>query len=305
MPRGFQTYGALSTGAFKVARSELRMGEDPTGRKRRWRVVLLCAVAAVLGVAALAWNLPARWALPWIAPRLHGVQLQSVSGSLWDGRAERVVLPDGRVVGRAAWVVSRRAMYTATPVHVKLDGEQLAFSAAMRALPRGRAEWTDVHLRADLAAWPLGQVAAPGQPLGEWQMTAGKVLLQGGWPLQLDLQARWRDAALRTPSGLLPLGDLAWTGTAHDGVVDVRIHDVGTGPLHIEAHFLLSPLGWRLDAQLRQRGPNPLLRRWLAGLGAVDATGVVHVQRHGGVMLPPPAPAAASPAAAVGAEHER
>lgn len=281
------------------------MGDDPRKRRRRWRVASLCAVVAVLSVAVLAWNLPARWALPWITPRLHGVHLQDVSGSLWDGRAGRVVLPDGRVLGRATWQVSRRAVYTAMPVHVELDGEQLAFSAAMRTLPGRRAEWTDVRLRADLAAWPIGQVAGLGQPLGEWQMTAGQVLLQGGWPLQLDLQARWRDAALRMPSGLLPLGELAWMGTAHDGVVDVRIHDVGTGPLQTQAQFLLSPLGWRLDAQLRQRGSNPLLRRWLAGLGTVDAAGVVRVQRHGGVALPPPVAAAAGQAAAVGAEHER
>lgn len=282
------------------------MGEGPAGRGRRWRVVSLGAFVAVLGMAVLAaWNLPAHWALPWIAPRLHGVQLQGVSGSLWHGQAEHVVLPDGRTLGRAAWAVSRRAVYTATPVHVELDGEQLAFSAAVRALPGGRAEWTDVRLRADLAAWPIGRVAGLGQPLGEWQMTAGRVLLQGGWPLQLDLRARWRDAALRTPSGLLPLGELVWTGAAHDGVVDVRIHDVGTGPLQAQAQFLLSPLGWRLDAQLRQRGSNPLLRRWLAGLGAVDAAGVVHVLRHGGVVLPPPAAAAAGQGAAVGAEHGR
>jgi general secretion pathway protein N len=282
------------------------MGEDSTGRKRRWRVVSLCAVVAVLGVAALAWNLPARWALPWIVPRLHGVQLQGVSGSLWDGRAKHVVLPDGRALGGAAWEVSRRAVYTAMPVPVKLDGGQLAFSAAMRALPHGRAEWTGVRLRTNLAAWPIGQMAGLGQPLGEWQMTAGQVLLQGGWPLQLELDARWRDAVLRTPSGLLlPLGELALTATAHDGVVDVRIRDVGAGPLQTRAQFLLSPLGWRLDAQLRQRGSNPLLRRWLAALGAVDAAGVVHVQRHGGLALPPPAAAAAGQAAAVGAEHER
>lgn len=280
------------------------MGDDSGKRRRRWLVVALLAVAAFLGLAALAWNLPARWALPWIAPRLHGLQLQGVEGSLWDGRAARVVLTDGRVLGRATWQVSRRAVYTSTPVRVELDGGQLAFSAAMRSLAGGRTEWTDVHLRADFGAWPIGQVAGLGRPLGDWQMTAGKVLLQAGWPLQLDMQARWRDAALRTPSGLLPLGGLAWTGTAHDGVVDVRIHDVGTGPLQVRAQFQLSPLGWRLDARLLQRGTDPLLERWLAGLGTVDAAGVVHVQRHGGVALPPSA-AAAGPAAAVGAERGR
>jgi general secretion pathway protein N len=280
------------------------MGDDSGKRRHPWRLASLFAVVAVLGLAALAWNVPARWALPWITPRLHGVQLQGVGGSLWDGRAERVVLPEGRVLGRATWQVSRRAVYTPTPVHVELDGEQLAFSAAMRSLPGGRTEWTDVRLHADLAAWPVGQVVGLGQPLGDWQMTAGQVLLQAGWPLRMDLQARWRDAALRTPSGLLPLGELAWTGTARDGVVDVRIHDVGTGPLQTQAQFLMSPLGWRLDAQLRQRGSNPLLGRWLAGLGTVDAAGIVHVQRHGGVALLPSA-GAADHAAAVGAERGR
>lgn len=281
------------------------MGENSRGGKRRWRVVALCAVVTLVGLAALAWNLPARWALPWIAPRLHGLQLQGVSGSLWDGRAEHVVLPDGRSLGHAAWQVSRQAVYMAMPVRVELDGPQLGFSAAMRALPDGRSAWTDVRLRADLAAWPLAQLSNVGQPLGEWQMTARRALLQGGWPMQLNLHARWRDAALRTPSGLLSLGELAWTATAHDGVIDVRIHDAGTGPLQTQAQLLLSPLGWRLDARLREHGTSPRLRRWLAALGPADAAGVVHVRRRGGVMMVAPAAAAAGNATAAGSGHGR
>lgn len=242
-----------------------------------------CVVVVLLGLVVLAWNFPARWALPWITPRLHGALLQGVSGSVWDGRAESVVLPDGRVLGRAAWQVSRRVVYTTMPVHMNLDGPQLAFSAQLHALPGERSEWTDVRLRADLAAWPLGALGGLGQPIGEWQMRAERVVLQAGWPMQLQLLAQWHDAVLRTRSGAVSLGDLEWTVSARHGVLDARVRDAGNGPLQTVAQLLASPLGWRLEAEFHLRQANPPLQRWLVSLGRMDATGVIHVRRHGGV----------------------
>jgi len=271
------------------------------GRSQRRRLAWTGAAIVLAGAAVLAWNFPARWALPWIVPGLHGVQLRQVHGSLWHGRADRVVLPDGRELGRASWQVPRSAVYAAVPVQLRLDGPGLAFSASVRRPAPGQSRWEHVDLRTDLAAWPAGQWLGLGQPTGKWQMVADHALLQGGWPLRLALHARWQDAALRTPRGIVPLGELEWTASADNGVVDVRLHDAGDGPLHVRGRLQLSPLGWRLDAELRARRADPVLQDWLASLGPADASGSVHVRRRGGVALAPVAPASASSASPVDA----
>ena len=64
----------------------------------------------LLAAVALLWWLPARWALPWLQPSLHGLRLQQVSGTLWDGSAGQVLAPSGYVLGRLRWRLSRRAV---------------------------------------------------------------------------------------------------------------------------------------------------------------------------------------------------
>ena len=66
----------------------------------------------LLGVSAapLLWWLPARWVMPRIEPQLHGLHLQQVHGSLWNGRADEVTTLDGKRLGRLQWQLSRRAL---------------------------------------------------------------------------------------------------------------------------------------------------------------------------------------------------
>lgn len=274
------------------------MQKSPPRRGYRWQLASLCAVIVVACAAVVAWNFPARWAMVWVEPYLHGVRLQQVHGSLWQGRADRVVLPDGRNLGHASWQVSRRVVYAVVPIQVDLDGPHLTFSADVRMLEKGQSRLDNVKLRADLAAWPDVWMDLAGTV----QMTADHVLLQDGWPLQLDLHARWDGAAMRSSIGPVALGELDLVATASAGVIDARFHDAGEGPLQVTGQLLASPLGWRFDAQLRQRQANPVLKSWLEALGATDAAGVVHLQRSGGVVMTPPvtSPAPASGAPRVG-----
>jgi general secretion pathway protein N len=244
----------------------------------------------ILIAGLLAWFLPARWALPWIEPQLHGLHLQQVQGQLWDGRAGQVVNAQGHPVGQLQWRLSRRALMGQLQLQLDFQGPQITFSGAMRRLPENQVEWRGVSLHAELAAL-LPQVASPlGQPLGELQLTADQALLQGGWPLQMDGRAKWLHAVMRTRNGDVALGDLQWQVQAQGGVIEVQLHDDGHGPLQADGQLQLSPLGWRLDAKLRARQTDPALRRWLGGLGQTDTDGMVHVQRSGGlgVSLPPP-----------------
>ena len=237
----------------------------------------------LLAAGALVWLLPARWVLPWIEPRLHGVQLQQVGGLLWDGHADRVLSADGRTLGRLRWKLSRRALLGEVRLQVDFDGPQLAFSGGMRRLSADRLQWSRVNLQARLDALPQRLDSPLGQPAGELALAVDNAMLQGGWPMQLQAHASWQHAAMRTATGNVALGELQLQAQAQDGVIAAQLHDDGHGPLQVAGQLQLSPLGWRLDARLHPRQPDPGLRHWLAQLGPVGADGSVHIQRRGGL----------------------
>jgi general secretion pathway protein N len=244
----------------------------------------LLGLAALLVVAALLlWFLPARWVTAWIEPQLHGLQLREVHGLLWEGQAHQVAAADGRVLGRLQWRLSRRALLGQVRLKMAFHGPQIDFSGAMQALPAGQIEWRDVSMRAGLDA--LGQpVQSPwGQPRGELQLTIPQVRLQGGWPMEMQADAQWRHALMHTHAGDVALGELRAQIQSRGGVIQAQLHDDGHGPLQVAGDLQLSPLGWRLDAVLRPRQTDPVLRHWLAGLGSPAADGSVHVQRRGGL----------------------
>jgi general secretion pathway protein N len=250
---------------------------------------------ALLAAALLLWFLPARWVTPWLQPRLHGLRLQQVQGLLWDGRADRVVDIDGRVLGRLQWRVSRRALLGTLRLRLDFDGPQLVFSGGMQRLPEGQIALSEVNMRAELTAldpyMPDHDRRSPlGQPRGELQLTVDHALLQGGWPLQLQARAQWRRAVMHMRGDDVALGDLQWQAQAKNGVIQAQVHDDGKGPLHADGQLQLSPLGWRLDAVLRPRQTDPALRLWLAGLGQPATDGSVHIRRSSGLAGSLPAP---------------
>jgi general secretion pathway protein N len=259
------------------------MGHSGNRHLKYLRKCLIGLGVLVLAAALLLWFLPVRWVLPWIGPQLHGLRLQQVQGLLWDGQAEQVVTTAGRPLGQLQWKLSRSALFGQVQTQLNLHGSLLDFSGEMRALPDHRVEWHGVNMRAELAALLPPMNLPLGQPRGELQLTVEHALLQGGWPLQLQAQAVWKDAIIHTRNGDVALGDLHGQAQAQEGVVQAQWHDDGRGPLQVEGQLQLSPLGWRLDATLHARHTDPALHHWLAGLGRPDAKGDLHIQRSGGL----------------------
>lgn len=239
--------------------------------------------ALLLVAALLLWFLPVGWALPWIEPQLHGLRLQQLQGSLWDGRAGQVLTADGHPLGQLQWKLSRWALLGRPQVRLDFHGPQLEFSGEMQRLPEQRVEWRGVNLDAELAAWPVHASLPLGQPRGELQLTVENAILQGGWPLQLQAQMQWRRAVMHTRNGDVALGNLQGQAQSQNGVIRAQWHDDGQGPLQVDGQLQLSPLGWRLDATLRARQTDTALRHWLAGLGRADADGKIHIQHNGGL----------------------
>ncbi|MEO7067874.1 MAG: type II secretion system protein N [Rhodanobacter sp.] len=259
---------------------------------KAWQKVGLVLAVLVFCAAAVVWVLPARWALSWLAPQLHGLQLQQVQGTLWNGRAAHVLAPTGRDLGAAQWQLSRRALLGQVDLHLLLDGPQLNFSGTLRNLPADQVEWRDVTLRLDLALLPTAVPAAIGQPGGELTMQLDHALLQSGWPLQLSARGQWRSASLHTRRAEFVLGTMQWQAAAQNGAIQAQLRDDGHGPLEVAMSAQLSPLGWRLDARLHaQQTASMALRQWLASLGPVDSSGTVTLHRDGGLArLLPAAP---------------
>jgi len=239
--------------------------------------------AVLLAAFLLLWFLPARWVVGRIEPGLHGVRLQQVQGTLWNGRANEVVAANGKTLGQLSWQLSRRALLGQLQLQLQLRGPALSFSGGMRKIDESRTEWRGVNLQVDLAALGDYVTFPQDKPLGELQLSADRILLQGGWPLQMQAGGQWRQAAMRTAGGDIALGDLQWQVQAQGGVIRMQVSDDGQGPLHVDGQGQLSPLGWRLDATLQPRQTDPALRRWLAGLGPQAADGSVQIQRHGGL----------------------
>lgn len=247
---------------------------------------ILSAVAVLLlAAAALLWWLPARWAVPLLQPSLHGMRLQQLGGTVWDGRAGAVLAANGRVLGRLQWRLSRRALLGHVEAQLDFAGPQFDFGGHVRRLSATQLEWRDVHARVALSALSDPRLRLPlGQPQGELDLRAEHALLQGGWPLQLQAEWQWRQAAMHMQNGAVALGNLHGTLAAQEGVIHAQWRDDGEGPLRTSGELQLSPLGWRLAAELQPRQGDPALRRWLAALGKPDADGTLHIERSGGLL---------------------
>lgn len=244
---------------------------------------LLGLGVVVLVLALLLWFLPVRWVMPWVAPRLHDVRLQQLGGSIWDGRAGRVEAEDGQMLGSLHWQLSHRALFGELRGRVDFHGPQGDFSGALQRLPDNRLEWRDVVARIDLSAVPSRDIPSLGNPRGQLHASVAHAVLEGGWPLQLDGKLQWQQAAMRLPDGDVVLGSLAADLQAQNGIVHMRWHDDASGPLQTEGQLQVSTLGWRLDASMRARRPDPALQRWMIQWGSPGADGSVDVHRSGGL----------------------
>lgn len=246
-------------------------------------------LALLLAAALLVWFLPAPLAVPWITLP-HNLRLQQVRGLLWDGSGQ-VTAADGHALGQAHWRVSRSSIWGKPELQLDFTGPPLDFSGHMQKLATGQTDWRDVHARADMALMDAYAALPIGRPRGELRVAIQHLLLEGGWPLQMQASAQWTGASMHRPQGDVPLGSLNLQAQAENGVIAAQVHDDGRGPLDAKGALQFSPLGWRVDATLRSRQTDTALSHWLAGLGLghPDASGSFHIQRSGGLAIGLPA----------------
>jgi general secretion pathway protein N len=250
---------------------------------KRLRAAWLAIALLLSCIALLVWFLPARWALPFVQERLHGVSLGLVHGSVWDGAADQVQGRDGRTLGRLQWRLARSALWGKLDLQLEFTGAALTARGHLQRDPQGRPLWTDVAVQVGVAAWAPRLDWPLGEPQGTLAVRLRRALLQGGWPVELEGDARWMGATMQARAGSIVLGNLETDLSAANGVMHGQLSDDGRGPLHVDGQWQASPLGWRLDALLRPRTGDQALRTWLAHLGPPDPDGSVRLHRRGGL----------------------
>ncbi|MGN2249474.1 type II secretion system protein N [Frateuria sp. GZRe14] len=255
---------------------------------KRSRAAWLAVATLLMLVVLLVLLLPARWAVPFVQARLHGLELEGVHGLVWNGGAGQLRGLDGRSLGQVHWRLSRALLWGRLDLQLEFVGPRLAANGYLQRDGEGRLVWTDASLRADLAAWAPRFDSSLGTPRGTLAMTLQRAVLQGNWPIELEGQVQWRDASMQARAQPVALGDFDMDLHGSNGVLAGQLHDQRNGPLHAEGQWQASPLGWRLDLLLQPRTGDPALRQWLARLGRPDTDGAIHLHRRGGLAATTP-----------------
>lgn len=249
---------------------------------RHLRTLLAWLAVFILALGALVWFMPARLALPLMQSRLHGLRFNQVEGTVWQGRAGQLSAADGSALGSLAWTLSRRALTGDVQLGLDLCQPQWQVQAQMHRLSDTQQDWHDVIVHADMAVLGI-QPLLQGEPQGQFDAHLAQAQLQGNWPMQIDAFGTWTHAAVRTEHSTLPLGTLLLRVNGQAGVIKAALDDDGRGPLQTAGRLSFSPLGWDLRLDLKPRGENPALLRWLHGLGPAAADGSVQLRYRGGL----------------------
>jgi general secretion pathway protein N len=249
---------------------------------KRLRIVLAGTAVLFTVLAAMVWWLPASWGLRFLQPRLHGLRLQQVTGTVWQGQAGQVLASDGSSLGAVEWSLSRRALLGDIDVDLNLQQPQLSFQGHMHQLSNTQEEWRDVTLSLDPSMLNV-QPWLHAKPAGQLQLTVARAQLQGGWPMHVNAAAHWIHAAVHTELGVATLGGMAAQVSGDNGVLQANLRDDGDGALHMSGLLSLSPLGWNLQMSLKPRKDDPALDQWLHTLGNPEADGTVRLGYRGGL----------------------
>lgn len=249
--------------------------------RRRWPWFVL---VVLLALVALAWWFPARWAWRLVHDRYPTVHVQSVGGSVWDGRAQGLVV-NGQRLGRLHWTLSRMAVFGRLHGQVDLGGAGVMVDGHVARAGDGAIVASDLHFSVPMARlkvlWPTGT-----QLDGTLEGQVDKLRLVDGWPVQLQAHATWQAAQVIDQGRSVMLGDLEsnWS-TPGGSVIRADLGDAGKGPLDLDGRFVATTLGWRLQATLHPRGDDPGLRRFLDRFGQRQSDGSVRIERHGGLAM--------------------
>ena len=147
------------------------------------------------------WFIPASVAVPLLTRRAHGLGFEGLSGTLWSGRADRVLLADGRDLGTATWQLGREAILGRTVLDMHLEGRAGRFDGHMEKRAADRMTLKDVAFRLDAAALAGMGPTDDLVPSGIVEGRVPQAELQGNWPMTLEASIVWKKAAQTFAAG--------------------------------------------------------------------------------------------------------
>jgi general secretion pathway protein N len=245
----------------------------------KWLLIL--ALLALLLVAGLVALMPARFAVDMLGTRLGPLQLQDVSGTIWNGRAGSAVA-HGQPLGALDWKIHPRALLGAR-LDLDLGLQGSAFEGRTFASLSGNT----VRLR-DAVLFMDAQHLQPAidipalQLRGRVEIRLVEAELVAGFPRQLRGEAYWRDAAVAGAAEAL-LGTLSASFHTADGAVIGTLQDEG-GPLSLDGQFRAGLTGYEADALLVARDGNPQVIEALRHVGEPQADGSSLLQIRGRLL---------------------
>jgi len=246
----------------------------------KWLLILaLLALTLVVGLVAL---MPARFAVDMLGARLGPLQLQDVSGTIWNGRAGSTVA-HGRPLGALDWKVHPRALLGARlDLDLGLQGSEFD-GRTFASLSGSTLRLRDAVLFMDAQRLQPAIDIPALQMRGRVEIRLAEAELVAGFPRQLRGEAYWRDAAVAGAAEAL-LGTLsARFQTAADGAVIGTLQDEG-GPLSLDGQFRAGLTGYEADALLVARDGNPQVIEALRHVGEPQADGSSLLQIRGRLL---------------------
>lgn len=238
---------------------------------RPTRIAIGLLLIAVVAAVALLWSLPASLALRWAAPEAHGIAVEGVSGSVWNGRAEAIRRGD-LTVRDVRWTIARGPLlWGEIQGHGSVGDPRFVGGGAFRRGAGGTLSLDDLHFLVDAAELKQALDLQQLRPVGQIELDVERL----GWAdglRQIEGSLLWRDAAVEgeTPARL---GDLQAT-FVDDGAggVDGRLSDLG-GPLGLTGTVRVEWPTYQIDARLTPRDGDRQLVETLARVGTPQADG--------------------------------
>jgi general secretion pathway protein N len=232
---------------------------------KRVRAVLVGLIVLLALAAVVAWTAPAELAWRLFGHRLRPLQLDGLSGTVWQGSAERAGAL-GQALGRLEWQVERGALLSRRlDATIRLDGGDMHGSARVAAA-QGAVEISD--LDGEFPASLLGPALdIPALTLlGRVSCQFSRLEIQDGLPKRVEGTAVWRDLAVAgAATATLPGLEVRFR-TESDGLVAAEVKDLG-GPLAIDGQVRMAGERYRTEVRLSLREPNPALEEVLKFVG--------------------------------------
>lgn len=240
---------------------------------RRFLWVLLLVV--VIG-AVVAATFPARYAYRFVRNRLGVVQLDGISGSIWQGHAGTLWV-FSQDLGALDWHTDPLALLRGTVrARLALDGAALKASGIVERAVNGNVYLRDAtfHMPASMAAPALDIPAL--NLLGDIDGNIVRARLANGRIDQASGRVLWRDAAV-AGAAQAQFGDIEATfASKPDGAIVGVARDHG-GPLKLDGRFRVANGQFDVDATLAARDGNAQVAEALRYVGQPQADGSSHL----------------------------